>query len=111
MYSGNFQLGVYQEHSNKQDCVIKQNTQFQLDVRSFSVGTLNSGFLDHLSWFGMNAFCDDGFLKVNGKAYCGTKGPHGRTPAAGSELVWHTDEGLTRAGFFICAVSRQPPRP
>ena len=84
------------QYANNQDCVIKQNVPFKLDVRSFDV-EYHSG-------------CAYDFLKVNSEVYCGTQGPHGVTPAAGSELIWHTDISVTRAGFKICAVSRQPPR-
>tara|TARA_B100000795_G_scaffold206087_1_gene159610 strand:+ start:137 stop:532 length:396 start_codon:yes stop_codon:yes gene_type:complete len=94
VYSDNF--GTGQEYSDKQDCVIKQNTPFQLDVRSFDVE--------------YHYLCGWDFLKVNGVNYCGNdQGPHGVTPAAGSELVWRTDWSVTRAGFKICPVSRQPP--
>ena len=94
VYSDNFGPAVPgrpgQKYSNFQDCVIKQTVPFTLNVRSFDVE-------DHGS-------CSYDFLKVNGAAYCGSiPGPHGVTPAAGSELVWHTDWGVTLAGFKICA--------
>ena len=102
VYSDNF--GPGQKYSDNQDCVIKQNVQFQLDVRSFDVE-------DHYS-------CGFDFLKVNGVKYCGsgvTRAPQGATPDAGSELVWHTSNSWsisrwhtayqwrTGAGFKICA--------
>ena len=96
MYSGGF--GPGQEYSDDQDCVIKQNVPFQLSVPSFDT--------EYYS----DSTCIYDFLTVNGIRYCGTKGPRGVTPAAGSELVWHTDEGGNFAGFKICPVSRQPPR-
>ena len=96
VYSDNF--GPGQEYSDNQDCVIKQTVPFPLDVRSFDVEWAAVG----VCWYD--------FLKVDGELYCGTEGPQGVTPAAGSELVWHTDVSLTYAGFKICPVSRQPPR-
>jgi len=77
-----------QPYSDNQDCVIKQTVPFQLDVRSFDVENHETCLYD--------------FLEVDGQRYCGTKGPQGRTPAAGSELVWHTDDSRTRPGFMIC---------
>ena len=111
VYSDDF--GTGQEYSEKHDCVIKQNVPFPLDVRVFDVR------YDYL--------CRNDFLKVNGVKHCGYDyynmksreviGAHGATPAAGSELVWHTDGPLgivdgyeRKAGFKICPVSRQPPR-
>ena len=94
VYSDNF--GPGQKYSDNQDCVIKQSVPFQLHVPSFDVEDNQ---------------CRYDFLKVNGVKYCATEGPHGVTPAAGSELVWHTDESVILAGFKICPVSRQqPPR-
>ena len=87
VYSDNF--GPGQKYSDNQDCVIKQSVPFPLVVHSFDVE-------DHWS-------CSYDFLKINGEVYCGTKVPYsGVTPAAGSELVWHTDYSVTLAGFKIC---------
>ena len=94
VYSDNFGHG--QEYSDWQDCVITQSVPFELHVKSFDVeGTAPDR-------------CND-FLKVNGVKYCSTEGPHGVTPAAGSELWWHTDHSVRKAGFKICNVSRQQP--
>ena len=90
VYSDNF--GPGQKYSDNQDCVIKQNVPFPLVVRSFDVEA-----------FEAHSRCAYDFLKVNGEVYCGTKGPNGVTPAAGSELVWHTDGSVTSTGFKICA--------
>ena len=98
MYSDNF--GPGQKYSDNQDCVIKQSAPFPLDVPSFDV--------EHLPSFYNPCLWD--FLKVNGVKYCATEGPQGVTPAAGSELVWHTDYSETKAGFKICPVSRQHSR-
>ena len=87
VYSDNF--GPGQKYSDNQDCVIKQNVPFPLVVRSFDVEP--------------ESRCAYDFLKVNSEVYCGTQGPHGVTPAAGSELIWHTDFSVTGAGFKICA--------
>ena len=99
VYSDNF--GTGQEYSDKQDCVIKQNTPFQLDVRSFDVE--------------YHYLCGWDFLKVNGVNYCGNdQGPHGVTPAADSELVWHITGARVvhgpQTGFKICPVSRHSRR-
>jgi len=96
VYSDNF--GPGQEYADNQDCVIKQSVPFPLDVRSFDVENHPHGS------------CGYDFLKVNGVKYCATEGPRGVTPAAGSELVWHTDESVPKAGFKICPVSRQHSR-
>ena len=49
-------------------------------------------------------FIKHDFLKVDGVKYCGHgQGPHGVTPTAGSELIWHTDYSVTGAGIKICA--------
>ena len=98
VYSDNF--GTDQMYSNNQDCVIKQNVQFQLDVRSFDVE--KRGVRNGIA-------CAFDFLEVDGQRYCGTKGPQGRTPAAGSELVWHTNPHATGAGFKICTPDSPPP--
>ena len=109
VYSDNF--GPGQKYSDSQDCVIKQNVPFKLDVTSFDVQ--DGVQIGRFHWT-----CYD-FLIVNGIKYCGeysvngirhSSGPRGVTPAAGSELIWHTDGWVTRAGFRICPVSRQPPR-
>ena len=106
VYSDNF--GPGQKYSDSQDCVIEQNVPFKLDVTSFDVQ--DGVQIGRFHWT-----CYD-FLKVNGVEYCGANtlwrpnpGPRGVTPTAGSELIWHTDRGVTRAGFKICPVSRQPP--
>ena len=91
---------------DNQDCVIKQNTPFQLDVRSFDVEPNADVWPD--------AACTSDFLKVNGVKYCGPEGPHGVTPAADSELVWHITGARVvhgpRTGFKICPVSRHSRR-
>ena len=94
VYSGNF--GPGREYSQDDECVIKQTEPFPLEVHSFDVE-------DDLK-------CKYDSLKVNGVKYCGTNGPQGVTPAAGSALVWYTDFDDENPGFKICAVSRQPPR-
>ena len=104
VYSDNF--GPGQKYSDKQDCVIKQNVPFQLDVRSFDVEPNADVWPD--------AACTSDFLKVNGVKYCGPEGPHGVTPAADSELVWHITGARVvhgpRTGFKICPVSRHSRR-
>ena len=97
MYSDNF--GPGQKYSDNQDCVIKQSAPFPLDVPSFDV--------EHLPSFYNPCLWD--FLKVNGVKYCATEGPQGVTPAAGSELVWHTDSSVTRTGFKICVPRARHP--
>ena len=124
VYSDNF--GPGQKYSNTQNCVIKQNEPFPLDVRSFDV---EEGVHPHMvpsSWPGLesgpagsfltpagtpgsllNPECFD-FLEVNGVKFCGKIGPQGVTPAAGSQLVWRTDENMiTHAGFKICALRKR----
>ena len=106
VYSDNF--GPGRKYSNNQDCVIKQNVPFPLDVRSWDVES-------HGSCSQLPSSTDKplkyDFLKVDGVKYCGrprrsaqgTSGPDGVTPTAGSELIWHTDFSVTGAGFKICA--------
>jgi len=100
VYSGNF--GPGREYSQDDECVIKQTEPFPLEVHSFDVE-------DEDTRYGYEK-CKYDSLKVNGVKYCGTNGPQGVTPAAGSALVWYTDNDDENPGFKICAVSRQPPR-
>ena len=102
-----------EEYSHNQDCIIKQNEPFPLDVRSFDVegywhGPFHGGSFDPVGYWS----CAYDYLEVDGQSYCGTNGPQGIWPD--SALVWKPGwsvlQGL-ESSFTICPVSRQPPRP
>ena len=57
-------------------------------------------------------YCWYDYLEVDGVRYCGKNGPGGGSEFTGSniwikegsELIWHTDYSVTRAGFKICVL-------
>ena len=94
--------GPIEYYSNNVRCEITQRLAFS-GTRPFALDVVVFDVEEHES-------CDFDSLTVNGKAYCGTTGPQGVTPAAGSKLVWKTDGSITRRGFKICPVSRHSHR-
>ena len=96
------------QYSNNQDCVIKQNVHFPFNVHSFDV----EGPVPYDWWPSALTHCWYDYLEVDGVRYCGKNGPGGGSEFTGSniwikegsELIWHTDYSVTRAGFKICVL-------
>jgi len=42
------------------------------------------------------------FLTIAGTKYCGYTAPTGLFGGEGSDISWHTDEGVTKTGFKVC---------
>ena len=105
---GTYSNGYPTGYNNNQDCVIKQNVHFPFNVHSFDV----EGPVPYDWWPSALTHCWYDYLEVDGVRYCGKNGPGGGSEFTGSniwikegsELIWHTDYSVTRAGFKICVL-------